>query len=64
MTRDPKSEGRKPRGGGEQDQTTQVERFWVRSNGESRKDLAKDDSARAVKSKPDGDSQDTRDVGG
>ncbi len=33
-------------------------------NGESREDLAKDDSARAAKSKPDGDSQDARDVGG
>jgi hypothetical protein len=36
----------------------------VRSNGESREDLAKDNSARAGKSKPDGDSQDARDVGG
>jgi hypothetical protein len=33
-------------------------------NGESREDLAKDDSARAAKSKPDDYSQDARDVGG
>jgi hypothetical protein len=33
-------------------------------NGESRKDLAKDSSVRAEKSKPDGYSQDARDVGG
>lgn len=33
-------------------------------NGESREDLAKDDSARAATSKPDDYSQDARDVGG
>jgi hypothetical protein len=33
-------------------------------NGESREDLAKDSSVRAEKSKPDGYSQDARDVGG